>query len=259
MIFSVNSLGELVPGTAANLAAIVVIFLGCAALEVVKPARRRKADDNSRITQNFGLGIGNMLLATILPLSSVAAAALADARDWGLFNHVNAPWWLELATLCLLLSLLSYGVHRTFHHIDWLWPLHAVHHRDQAVDLSTTFRSHPVAFLILLTANFLFTLAAGTNPLLAAIADTLLMAGGLIEHSNVRLPDRWNNQIEKIFITPRMHLVHHAREREKHDSNFGTLFSIWDHLFGTYSMPSEQEFAIGVLPRPAANDAAAAR
>jgi sterol desaturase/sphingolipid hydroxylase (fatty acid hydroxylase superfamily) len=229
------------------LAAICAVFAACAFAELLWPARRGAPIESHRMTKNFGLGIGNMLLGAILPLSSLVVAGFAEARGWGLFNQWPVVWWIELALLCLGSSALFYAIHRIFHHVDWLWPLHAVHHHDQNVDLSTTFRTHPVAYLITLGANFLFVLAVGPTLLLLLVVEAVMLSVSIVEHSNARLPDRWSNRLERLFITPRMHLVHHARERDLHDSNYGTLFSLWDHMFGTYRRPPDEVFSLGAV------------
>jgi hypothetical protein len=40
--------------------------------------------------------------------------------------------------------------------------------------------------------------------------------------------------IEKIFITPMNHRIHHAKNKEYIDANYGGVFILWDRMFGTY-------------------------
>ena len=40
--------------------------------------------------------------------------------------------------------------------------------------------------------------------------------------------------MEKIFITPMNHRIHHAKNKEYIDANYGGVFIIWDRMFGTY-------------------------
>jgi sterol desaturase/sphingolipid hydroxylase (fatty acid hydroxylase superfamily) len=246
MNFLIDPLSDQTTPAFVSLMAIAGMFVACAVLELLWPARRGAQIANNRMTANFGLGIGNMLLGSLLPLSSLTAAAFAEAQGWGVFNRWPIDWWAELPLLCLGVSALTYGMHWTFHHVDWMWSLHAVHHHDQNVDLSTTFRTHPAAYLIMLAANCLFMLAMGPTMWILIAVEVLILVGGLAEHSNVRVPDRWCNKLEWLFVTPRMHLVHHARDRRLHDSNYGTLFSIWDHLFGTYRRQPKANFTLGV-------------
>ena len=54
-------------------------------------------------------------------------------------------------------------------------------------------------------------------------------------HSNLWVP--FPRYLELVFVTPRVHFVHHARDRKLSDSNYGFIFTIWDRLFGTYTDP----------------------
>lgn len=235
-------------------------FLGCFAVvavaEALWPARRGGPAAPGRLTVNFGLGLANSALILMVPLSSLAAAGLAQDRGWGLFGLVPAPWWAALAVLVMARSLASYATHWLFHNVAWLWPLHAVHHRDDAIDLSTTFRSHPGNYLISSAVNFALVLAVGPTVLVALVADLVLTAAGLFHHANLQLPARASTRLERWLVTPRMHLVHHARERGLHDSNYGDLLSVWDHMFGTYRAPPAEGFVIGVARSAAASDRA---
>ena len=40
--------------------------------------------------------------------------------------------------------------------------------------------------------------------------------------------------MEKVFITPSNHRIHHAKNPEYIDANYGGIFILWDRLFGTY-------------------------
>ena len=46
--------------------------------------------------------------------------------------------------------------------------------------------------------------------------------------------------LEKIFITPMNHGIHHAKNKEYIDANYGGVFIIWDRMFGTY-IPRDPE------------------
>jgi sterol desaturase/sphingolipid hydroxylase (fatty acid hydroxylase superfamily) len=238
--------------TVFGLASMLGSFIFLAIWEVLSPAGRTNGGRENRMRVNFGLGILNMTLSAILPLSSLAVAMLAEKNGWGVMQMVALDWYLAIPLLLLAKSLLGYGLHRSFHRYAWLWPLHAVHHRDDVIDLSTSFRSHPLAHVCLLVPNALLMLALGPDVWTALIVEAVLFFAFLFQHANIRLPDRISARLESWLVTPRMHLVHHARERRLHDSNYGEVFSIWDHLFGTYQRSPDGEFILGVEPaRPA--------
>jgi len=64
-------------------------------------------------------------------------------------------------------------------------------------------------------------------------------------HINVVWRSNW---LEKIFVTPRYHHIHHSTNAEQHDGNFGVVFSVWDRVFGTSIDPdttSPKQFGTG--------------
>ncbi|WP_407920985.1 sterol desaturase family protein [Flavobacterium cellulosilyticum] len=48
--------------------------------------------------------------------------------------------------------------------------------------------------------------------------------------------------MEYIFVTPSHHRVHHSCNKKYLDKNFGSIFIIWDRLFGTFQAEEEQTF-----------------
>jgi sterol desaturase/sphingolipid hydroxylase (fatty acid hydroxylase superfamily) len=55
------------------------------------------------------------------------------------------PAWLEIACGVIILDFsIGYLSHRTMHAWPALWRFHQVHHSDPFVDVTTTFRAHPV-------------------------------------------------------------------------------------------------------------------
>jgi sterol desaturase/sphingolipid hydroxylase (fatty acid hydroxylase superfamily) len=64
----------------------------------------------------------------------------------------------------------------------------------------------------------------------AVVAPAVAVAAafGVSNHSNVGLDLGW---AERLFVTPRLHRRHHVPATTQH--NYGTMFTIWDRLFGT--------------------------
>ena len=48
------------------------------------------------------------------------------------------------------------------------------------------------------------------------------------------LPWSWGWVGRWVIYPPTGHRIHHSALSEHHDKNFGSIFPIWDHLFGTY-------------------------
>lgn len=229
-----------------GLGIMVLGFVGVGTWELLRPARRGAPGRDGRMTINFGLGVLNMTLSAVLPISSLAMAMLAESKGWGLFQMWPVQWYVALLILLLAKSLVGYAMHRAFHEIPWLWPLHVVHHRDDAIDLSTSFRSHPVSHVMVVVPHALLSILFGASVWVVLVAEAILFLCALFQHANLELPDAISEQLERWLVTPRMHLVHHARERHLHDGNYGEIFSFWDHWFGTFRRQPDAGMEIGV-------------
>ncbi|MGL1316141.1 sterol desaturase family protein, partial [Vibrio parahaemolyticus] len=62
-----------------------------------------------------------------------------------------------------------------------------------------------------------------------------------LEHGSIKLPARFSALLSLAVITPALHRRHHAADRTQLNTNFGTILSIWDRVFGTLapSLPGE--------------------
>ena len=69
----------------------------------------------------------------------------------------------------------------------------------------------------------------------------------LFHHSNVRLPKKFEEKLEKLIVTPRLHGIHHSIEKDEMDSNWSSGLSVWDFLHGTFRNDVPQnKITIGV-------------
>jgi sterol desaturase/sphingolipid hydroxylase (fatty acid hydroxylase superfamily) len=119
------------------------------------------------------------------------------------------------------------------------WRFHQIHHSDPFVDVTTTYRTHPVEtvwrFLFAIVPIWLLGI-----PAQAVVIQRLLQASnGILEHANVRLwapLDRW---LSLVWVTPNVHKIHHSRAIEETNSNYANLVTIYDRLLGTFT-PAER-------------------
>ncbi|NND44734.1 MAG: sterol desaturase family protein [Xanthomonadales bacterium] len=152
--------------------------------------------------------------------------------------------WVLAAIGIFAVDLSDYVYHRMSHHFPWLWRLHAVHHTDRVLDISTSLRGHP---LDLVLANFWkigVAILLGVPIWVIALREVLIFPLIFIQHANVRLPRRFEVAVGKVFITPMIHRVHHSIHREEHDSNYGESLILWDKLFGSYRHPESDRPAV---------------
>jgi sterol desaturase/sphingolipid hydroxylase (fatty acid hydroxylase superfamily) len=224
--------------------AMLLVLAVLAALLVAE--ERGRADRNAppdlrRLSTNWGLAIVNWLLAAVVPLGALAAAMAAPQGPLSAL-----PAWLAAAPLLLARSLGTYGLHRLFHAVPLLWRVHRVHHADPAFDLSTGLRNHPLeALAAFLTAAGISWLLAPPPAAVVAV-DGLILAAAFWTHAAVLLPPRLSAMVERLFVTPRLHLIHHSRDAADHDRNFGDVLILWDRLFGTLKPARDGAIRVGL-------------
>jgi sterol desaturase/sphingolipid hydroxylase (fatty acid hydroxylase superfamily) len=219
---------------------MAAIFVAAALAERPFAARAETATGLRRPATNLLLGILALLLAALIPASLTAFAAWVGAAGHAPFALPPMPLAIAATAALLLRSFSAYWAHRASHRIGWLWRLHRVHHADTAIDATTGFRHHPVeqfvSLLFALPAIWLFALP----PAAVAIAELVLIAAGIAEHANIRTDGRGWRAAAWLFATPAVHLVHHSSRQAQTDSNYGSLFSVWDRLFGTWRDPATE-------------------
>lgn len=68
-----------------------------------------------------------------------------------------------------------------------------------------------------------------------------------IHHSNLELPLAIERRLGRVFVTPRMHGIHHSYVHDETDSNWSSGLTMWDWLHGTLKLNVPQsEITIGV-------------
>jgi sterol desaturase/sphingolipid hydroxylase (fatty acid hydroxylase superfamily) len=208
------------------------------------------------------LVLDNLILRALLPTSVAAAAWFAASRGWGLFNLVEVPPALAFVVAWLVIDLASYVLHRLQHRYAWLWRVHRIHHSDPDVDVTTGFRFHPIEALLQVAVTAGATLAIGAPPVAAVLFLFLQIVVSMFSHANVCLPGWLDTALRWVVITPAMHRSHHSALRDDYDSNFCTLMSCWDRVFGTYRAKPADEFdtmVFGVEGRSPADATSVAR
>ncbi len=143
------------------------------------------------------------------------------------------PIWAQIVLGLLLGDLINYWQHRMFHG-RLLWPFHAVHHSSIEVDWLSAVRLHPINNLVARSLQALFLALMGFDPDVVAICIPLAFLYALLLHANLS----WSfGPLRYIFISPVYHRWHHTRESEGLNKNFGSIFVLWDILFGTMYLP----------------------
>lgn len=129
-----------------------------------------------------------------------------------------------------------YVYHRLSHRIPLLWAAHAVHHQSEEFNLSAALRVPSMSFLF----NWMFyvpmaVVGIPVEVFLAASAIDLAYQFWVHTEQIGRLgPMEW------VFVTPSNHRVHHGRNPQYLDRNFGGIFIVWDRLLGSFREEREK-------------------
>jgi sterol desaturase/sphingolipid hydroxylase (fatty acid hydroxylase superfamily) len=215
--------------------ALVGWFVLLALAELLFAGGRREPVNDRRLVTNFGLALIILFAGSMVPLAKLSASAVGRSLGIGLAHVVTLPWPAVLAAAVIVESLASYWAHRLMHRAPLLWRIHRVHHSDDAVDVSTSYRNHPFELLVTMPVSAAVVLVLGTPATVVLATQTLLTAATLWQHADIALPDRLERALGWIMVTPRLHRLHHDRERATHDSNYGELLIVWDRLYGTFN------------------------
>ena len=221
--------------TTTTIATILAAMAVVALAETVIPLRARGRWSRAHLGPNLALTF--ITFATNTILNSALVLALIGLHDAGFGLLALAPFGTvaELAIVVLGLDLAFYVGHVAMHKVPLFWRYHAVHHSDLEVDVTTTIRQHPGEGVIRYVFMAGFAFALGATPGAFAIYRVWSVLSGLLEHANIRLPPRVDAALSLVFTWPGMHKIHHSRDPRYTDTNYGTIVSWWDRLFGTFT------------------------
>lgn len=152
-----------------------------------------------------------------------------------------------LFTLCLFITqdFFKFLLHYLSHRLPLLWVLHRVHHSANTLTPLTLYRIHPGEMFINATRSFVVTVTVtalflylfkNKLGLLEVLGVNLFvfifnLAASNLRHSPVYIGF---GHLERWFISPAQHQIHHSANRSHYNKNFGSALAIWDRLFGCW-------------------------
>jgi lathosterol oxidase len=156
---------------------------------------------------------------------------------------VNAPfqraigsqhWALQFVEIVILSDLATYGIHRLFHIVPFLWKFHEIHHSSQAMDWLAGSRMHVIDIVVTRAFVFvpLYALGFSTPPVYGYLVFVAFLA--VFVHSNIGIDLGF---LVHVIGTPRFHHWHHAAEPAAIDKNFALALPVIDRMFGTLYLP----------------------
>jgi sterol desaturase/sphingolipid hydroxylase (fatty acid hydroxylase superfamily) len=215
-------------------------FLLTGVAETFLPFRSLPSSTVRRWTSNLVLlGVSSILAALALQVGAVALSVAIRNGSHGLLNRPSVPYLFQFLAAFVLLDLVTYALHRLFHRFGLLWRVHEVHHAETDLDLTTGFRFHPIEALAHQGAQLGVIALLGPPPAAVVLAGIAVVLQDYVQHANLRFPESVDRVLRTIVVTPAMHRVHHSVSIPLQNKNFGTIFSWWDRIFGTYAVDPE--------------------
>jgi len=210
-------------------------------LESVWPFRRPIETRWRRYTINFFIAGSNALFLSILLGGLIISIYHSfELHRFGLLHRLGVDDWGNVALTVVFLDGMTYLWHRAYHGIPLMWRMHRVHHSDRDLDVTTSGRFHLTEMGF--SAAFRLGMIALWGASMSAVVIFEIIFGALnqLEHANLHIPEPFETRLRWVFVTPDMHRLHHSQRREETNSNYSTIFSFWDRLFGTYRFRTNQ-------------------
>ena len=164
-----------------------------------------------------------------------------EDRRWGLLRRAGLPLWLEVPAALVLMDYTFYVWHVLMHRVPFLWRFHLVHHVDLDLDASTALRFHFGELLISIPFRAAQGISIGLTRFTFSVWQLAFALCILFHHSNLRLPIDVERRLTRLFVTPRMHGIHHSTVPEETNSNWSSGLTIWDWLHGTLRLNVPQQ------------------
>ena len=177
---------------------------------------------------NIGTGAGAMVAAAFFRAASLFlyVAAFEYWAPWQLSSSAWSTWVFTFIGAEVLL----YAYHRASHRSRIMWAGHQVHHSSEYFNLTVALRRKWAQWfesLIWLPLPLL-----GVPPWMVFTVHSLQLIYGMFVHTEkIGKLHPW---VEYVMVTPSHHRVHHGRNREYIDKNYGSVLIVFDRMFGTF-------------------------
>ncbi|WP_109833035.1 sterol desaturase family protein [Reichenbachiella versicolor] len=173
-------------------------------------------------------------LVQSIPYFLVSKIMIVGTMFW-LYEHrffqIRYQWYYWILAF-LLYDFTVYFIHFLGHKVRFLWCIHGVHHTAEEMNLTVVARGS--IFDVFFTPfNFIWLPIIGFHPYMIFVIEPIARLYASYVHINEKVLGKqpW---LEKIFITPSVHRVHHAKNHIYLDRNYGETLSIWDRIFKTF-------------------------
>ena len=203
--------------------------------------------------RHAGINLTFTLITLIVNL--FGALLIAAAVDFNLENETGilhffqdlSPWFYVILGLILLDLIGAWLIHWIEHKVKWMWKFHLIHHTEPSVDVTSGLRHHPGENIFRLIFTTIAVLITGASLGLVMLYQSISAFFAALTHANIQVPGWIDKPLAWVFVTPHFHKIHHHYIQPHTDSNYGNIFSIWDHLFRTVtSMGNMDDLVYGI-------------
>lgn len=175
----------------------------------------------SRVVDLLRLGFAGVVLSGLVSVLGVTPIATDSAWVW--------------VIAFVAYDCCYYWKHRFGHEWRILWASHVAHHQSEEFNLSTALRQTGTDYI-----GFVFYLPLYVAGLPVEVVVTVGSLNLIYQFWVHTEHVRRLGPLEWILVTPSNHRVHHARNPEYIDRNYGGVFILWDRLFGTFKDEQEE-------------------
>ncbi|MBL0076089.1 MAG: sterol desaturase family protein [Rhodocyclaceae bacterium] len=161
-------------------------------------------------------------------------------------TELPADSWLIFVLALLAYDFCYYWQHRMGHEMNVLWAAHVVHHSSEYYNLATALRQTSTGRFF----GWVFYLpmaVIGVPPTLFFTVAVIDLLYQYWVHTELIGRLGW---LDRVFVTPSNHRVHHGQNDYCIDKNYGGILILWDRLFGTFADEREGEKIIYGIRKP---------
>lgn len=207
----------------------IPFFLLAIALELALDRYRKTGYYRSNDAIN-SLSLGVLSTASKLVLIDIAGRVYAWVQQDLAIVEWSLSGWISLVVAFVLYDFCYYWFHRVSHERRIFWAAHVAHHQSEEYNLTTALRQTSTGFLL----GWLFYVPCFLLGMPADVFVTVASANLIYQFWVHTRFVKTLGPLEFVLVTPMNHRVHHARNPEYIDRNYGGFFILWDRLFGTY-------------------------
>jgi sterol desaturase/sphingolipid hydroxylase (fatty acid hydroxylase superfamily) len=181
---------------------------------------------------SLAMGLGSVLLVTAINLTVFVLAKKAWPYRVTDLGEGIVGWTVALIGW----DFAYYWHHRLEHEVRLFWANHVNHHSSRYFNLSTALRQPwtPVLGIVLYPPLALI----GVRPWMILVSGGFNLIYQFWIHTEAigKLP----RPFELVFNTPSHHRVHHGKNPQYLDKNYGGVLIVWDRLFGSFEEERER-------------------